>query len=244
MFANMDYPSTTPASAVGVATRRGSSCAALAAASVRGGAVRQQRSRAAGRDVGRAARAVAARASSTRRCRPCARRRRRGVPYWPSSAHGGAFPHQAERRHHLVLRRGRVPARRSTMRGAAACASPPSAWRSPTSPSPAPSSACRAALATRVHHPRVEGALAARPRRGLGFRRRARPLPAASCSASTRCGCATPTTTAICALGRVVTAEVMRAAFSEWRRPGSSCNGALLLVLARPVGRRGLGRAR
>ena len=115
--------------------------------------------------------------------RRCARERCPDVPYWPSSAHGGAFPHQRERGHDLVLRRRRLPAaarRRAPRRGALRR---PSVWRSPTSPSE------RAAWrpAVRVHHAGVEGAHAARPRRRLGLRRRARLTTSARSSASTRC---------------------------------------------------------
>ena len=99
MFANMDYPETTRRSSRRVGPR--STPAARAAA----GAARASRSCAA-----------TARASSRRRCgarRASAGRRalfhRRSspqlvdarcpdVPYWPSSAHGGAFPHAGERR--------------------------------------------------------------------------------------------------------------------------------------------------
>ena len=46
------------------------------------------------------------------------------------------------------------------------------------------------------------------------------------------------------ALSRVVTGEVMATAFAEWRRTGSGCSGALVVVSARPMARGRLGRDR
>ena len=105
------------------------------------------------------------------------------------------LPAPGQRRHHLVLRRGRVRARRSTMRGAAACASPPSAWPSPTSPSRPPWSACRAAwprACTIRSGRRARRATWAR----AGTSTTCATTTCASCSASTLRGCAMPTTTA------------------------------------------------
>ena len=45
-------------------------------------------------------------------------------------------------------------------------------------------------------------------------------------------------------LGRATNAQLMGAVLTEWRRPGSTCSGGLVLLVRRPGGRRGLGPRR
>ena len=151
-------------------------------------------------------------------------------------------PAPGRRRHHLVLRRRRLPAAARRRAPRRACASPPSAWRSPTCPSAHARSACPAATD------------ACTTRRGRRARR------ATSAPAGTSTTCATTTSSALfgvdpaalryadheryLALGRVATGEVMAAAFGEWRRARSTLPRRAGLVPARPVAGRGLGRGR
>ena len=95
MFANMDYPEDDAAFVASVVDEATQLLARLQARPEPRRAVRQLRGRAAGGDVGRAARAlepapVPRGARRRSRARVCP-----DVPYWPSSAHGGAFPHGA-----------------------------------------------------------------------------------------------------------------------------------------------------
>ena len=124
---------------------------------------------------------------SARSCTPAS-------AYFPSTPWGGALPFHVGDGHRALLRRGRVspPARRRE--DARACGSRPSASASPTCPTrdDATVMAAHAAAAPSA----LEGARAARHRRGLGLRGRARPLPAASSSASIRSSCAARTSSA------------------------------------------------
>jgi beta-mannosidase len=152
-----------------------------------------------------------------------------GVPYWPSSAHGGAFPHQAgagTTSYYGVgaYERGLDDARRSGLRFATEClafANVPDTFALQRMPG---------GLATRVHHP----AWKARSPRDLGagwdfddtrdhYVRELFGVDPARLRHADH--------DRYLALGRAATAETMHAAFSEWRRPGSRCDGALLLAL-------------
>ncbi|MGZ5271399.1 MAG: glycoside hydrolase family 2 protein [Ramlibacter sp.] len=152
-----------------------------------------------------------------------------GVPYWPSSAHGGAFPHQASAgttSYYGVgaYERGLDDARRSGLRFATEClafANVPGASALQRMPG---------GLSTRVHHPQWK----ARSPRDLGagwdfddtrdhYVRELFGVDPARLRHADH--------DRYLALGRAASAEVMAAAFSEWRRPGSPCNGALLLFL-------------
>ena len=82
---------------------------------------------------GRRARALEHRVCSTRRSLAASRETAPDVPYWPSSAHGGAFPHQANAGPPRTTASAPTCAR-STTRAAPRCASPRSASRSPTCP--------------------------------------------------------------------------------------------------------------
>ena len=78
--------------------------------------------------------------------------------------------------------------------------------------------------------PALEGARAARRRRGLGLRGRARPLPAAPVRRGpARAASEDPALDRTCR--RAVSAEVMAAIFGEWRRHGLMRSGALVWFL-------------
>lgn len=152
-----------------------------------------------------------------------------GVPYWPSSAHGGAFPHQASAgttSYYGVgaYERGLDDARRSGLRFASECLAFANV------PEPSALQRMPGGLAARVHHPRWK----ARSPRDLGagwdfddtrdhYVRELFGVDPARLRHADH--------DRYLALGRSATAEAMRAAFSEWRRPGSPCAGALLLQL-------------
>ena len=151
------------------------------------------------------------------------------LAYWPSSAHGGAFPHAADAgttSYYGVgaYERPLEDARRSGLRFATECLA--------FANIPAPSALERVpgGLATRVHHAQWK----ARSPRDLGagwdfddvrdhYVRELFAVDPARLRHQDH--------DRYLALGRLATAEVMRAAFSEWRRPASGCGGALLLFL-------------
>ncbi|WP_427913285.1 glycoside hydrolase family 2 protein [Ramlibacter sp. MMS24-I3-19] len=152
-----------------------------------------------------------------------------GVPYWPSSAHGGAFPHQASTgttSYYGVgaYERGLDDARRSGLRFASECLAFANV------PEPSALERMPGGLATRVHHPQWK----ARSPRDLGagwdfddtrdhYVRELFGVDPARLRHADH--------DRYLALGRMAIAETMRSAFSEWRRAGSACNGALLLQL-------------
>jgi beta-mannosidase len=153
-----------------------------------------------------------------------------GTPYWPSSAHGGAFPHQADVGTTSYYGVGAYlrpldDARRCGLRFATECLA--------FANIPQPSTLERlpgGGGAVRAHHP----AWKARSPRDLGagwdfddvrdhyvktlFGVDPQQLRATDHER-------------YLLLGRLATAEAMTAAFSEWRRPASSCRGALVLFL-------------
>jgi beta-mannosidase len=151
------------------------------------------------------------------------------IPYWPSSAHGGAFPHQADAGTTSYYGVGAYErplddARRSGLSFATEClafAAIPSAEALERVPG---------GLATRVHHPQWK----ARSPRDLGagwdfddvrdhyVQKLCGVDPARLRHADHD---------RYLALGRFAVAHAMEASFAEWRRPGSSCGGALLLFL-------------
>jgi beta-mannosidase len=152
-----------------------------------------------------------------------------GVPYWPSSAHGGSFPHQPDwgtTSYYGVgaYLRPAEDARRSQVRFATECLGFANV--------PEDSSIARmpGGLSLRVHHPQWK----ARSPRDLGagwdfddvrdfyleslFRVDARQLRYADHDRYLE-------------LSRVVPGEMMAAAFAEWRSGKSACNGALVWFL-------------
>jgi beta-mannosidase len=152
-----------------------------------------------------------------------------GVPYWPSSAHGGSFPHQADVGTTSYYGVGAYlrpldDARRSGLRFATECLA--------FSNVPADSAIARmpGGLATRVHQPQWK----ARAPRDLGagwdfedVRDHYLQLLFGVNPQKLRYS----NHDRYLALSRVVTGEVMAAAFSEWRRPASRCGGAMILFL-------------
>jgi beta-mannosidase len=151
------------------------------------------------------------------------------TPYWPSSAHGGAFPHQAcagTTSYYGVgaYERPLEDARRSRLRFATECLA------FANIPDAATLERLPGGLATRVHHPQWK----TRSPRDLGagwdfddvrdhYVQRLFGIDPARLRHSDH--------DRYLAMGRLATAEAMRLAFSEWRRPGSGCGGALLLFL-------------
>ena len=149
--------------------------------------------------------------------------------YWPSSAHGGAFPHQANvgtTSYYGVgaYLRGFDDARRSGVKFATECLAfanvPPDATleRMP------------GGLATRVHHP---GWKARTPRDlGAGWDfDDVRDHYLASVFGVDPLKLRYSDHRRYLTLGRMATGEAMAAAFSEWRRPGATCNGAMVLFM-------------
>lgn len=152
-----------------------------------------------------------------------------GVPYWPSSAHGGAFPHQGSEGTSSyygvgAYRRPQGDARRAGVRFATECLGfanvpePSTILRMPQGPS------------LRVHHPQWK----ARTPRDLGagwdfedvrdhYLHELFGVDAMRSRHTDH--------ERYLALSRVVTGELMADAFAEWRRPGSSCRGALVWFL-------------
>lgn len=151
------------------------------------------------------------------------------IPYWPSSAHGGAFPHQADAgttSYYGVgaYLRPQDDARRSGLRFATEClafANIPSGEALQRMPG---------GLATRAHHPQWK----ARSPRDLGagwdfddvrdhYLQSLFGIDAARLRYSNH--------DRYLALARLATAETMGSAYREWRRPASTCGGALVLFL-------------
>lgn len=152
-----------------------------------------------------------------------------GLPYWPSSAHGGAFPHQPSAGTTSYYGVGAylrplADARRAAPRFATEClafANVPEAAALARMPG---------GSGVRVHHP----AWKARVPRDLGAGwdfDDVRDHYLASLYGVDVLKCRYADHERYLALSRVVTGEVMRASFDEWRRPGSACSGALVLLL-------------
>jgi beta-mannosidase len=151
------------------------------------------------------------------------------VPYWPSSAHGGAFPHQANAgtaSYYGVgaYLRDTSDARASELRFATECLAFANV------PEDATLARMPGGLALRVHHP----AWKARAPRDLGagwdfedvrdhyLRQLFSVDPAALRYADHN---------RYLLLSRLASGLAMAQAFSHWRRPGASCGGALVLSL-------------
>ncbi len=152
-----------------------------------------------------------------------------GLPYWPSSAHGGAFPHQSDVGTSSYYGVGAYlrpldDARRADVKFTTECLG--------FSNVPEDSTIARmpGGHGLRVHHP----AWTARAPRDLGagwdFEDvRDHYLSALFGVDPLRCRYADHER--YLALSRAVTGEAMARAFAEWRRPGSRCGGALVWFL-------------
>ncbi len=151
------------------------------------------------------------------------------VPYWPSSAHGGAFPHQNDcgtTSYYGVgaYLRPLEDARLSGVRFATECLALANV------PSDAALARMPGGAAVRTH----QAAWRERAPRDLGagwdfddvrdhYLRQLFGVEPAAVRARDH--------ERYLALSRAVSAELMRATFSEWRRPGSHCRGGLVLFL-------------
>jgi beta-mannosidase len=151
------------------------------------------------------------------------------VPYWPSSAHGGALPHQSSEGTSSyygvgAYLRPQDDARRAGVRFATEClgfANVPelsTILRMPNGSS------------LRVHHPQWKARAPHDVGAGWDFEDvRDHYLSVLFGVDAMRCRYADHER--YLALSRVVTGELMAAAFAEWRRPGSPCGGALVWYL-------------
>jgi beta-mannosidase len=151
------------------------------------------------------------------------------IPYWPSSAHGGSFPHQADAgttSYYGVgaYLRGLDDARRSQLKFATECLA--------FANIPADTALKRmpGGFAIRVHQP----AWKMRSPRDLGagwdfddvrdhYMKEVFGVEPAKLRYADH--------ERYLALGRMVTGEAMAAAFAEWRRPASLCRGAMILFM-------------
>lgn len=151
------------------------------------------------------------------------------VPYWPSSAHGGAFPHQADvgtTSYYGVgaYLRDLGDARRANVRFATECLAFSNA------PESATLAAVPGGLGLRMHHP----AWKARAPRDLGAGwdfEDVRDHYVAQLFGLDPARLRYSDHERYLTLGRVAVGEVMAATFAEWRRAASTCGGALIWFL-------------
>ena len=152
-----------------------------------------------------------------------------GVPYWPSSAHGGAFPHQANAGTASYYGVGAYlrpldDARRSELSFATEClafANVPDERTVARMPG---------GLGLRVHHPGWKERTPRDLNAGWDFED-VRDHYLASLFQVDPVQLRSVDHERYLALSRIVTGEVMASAFTEWRRPGSRCGGALVWFL-------------
>lgn len=151
------------------------------------------------------------------------------IPYWPSSAHGGAFPHEGSNGTTSYYGVGAYlrpldDARRAEIRFASECLAFANV------PEPTGLRAMPGGTSVRVHHPGWK----ARSPRDLGagwdfddvrdhYLRELFDIEPLSLRYSNH--------DRYLRLSRVVSGEVMAATFGEWRRKRSTCNGALIWFL-------------
>ena len=152
-----------------------------------------------------------------------------GVPYWPSSAHGGAFPHDVSAGSSSYYGVGAYlrpvqDARRSELRFASEClafANVPEDETLEKLPN---------GLAVRAHHPEWK----ARTPRDLGAGwdfDDVRDFYLRELLGSDPLQLRYADHDRYLQLGRIASAEVMASCFAEWRRRRSTCNGALIWFL-------------
>jgi beta-mannosidase len=228
MFANMDYPAEDPAFAASVALEvrqqlerlRARACLAVLCGNSE---VEQQAA------MGGAPRELWSSPLFDETLPQLCREFAPGVPYWPSSAHGGAFPHQASSGTTSYYGVGAYlrpleDARRAQLRFATECLAFANV--------PASSTIAR-----------MPGGPATRVQQAAWKERSPRDLVAGWDFDDVRdhylrelfhtdpVELRRTDHDRYLALGRLATGEAMSAAFAEWRRPGSTCRGALVLCL-------------
>jgi beta-mannosidase len=152
-----------------------------------------------------------------------------GVPYWPSSAHGGAFPHQGNAgttSYYGVGAYLRAPedARRCELSFATECLAFANV------PDERTLSRMPGGLALRVHHPAWKERTPRDLNAGWDFED-VRDHYLALLFRVDPVACRSLDHERYLALSRIVTGEMMAGAFAEWRRPGSGCGGALVWFL-------------
>ncbi len=152
-----------------------------------------------------------------------------GVPYWPSSTHGGAFPHQANAGTASYYGVGAYlrpldDARRAELSFATEClafANVPDERTVARMPG---------GLGLRTHHPAWKERTPRDLNAGWDFED-VRDHYLAALWGVDPVKLRAVDHDRYLALSRVVTGEVMAAAYAEWRRPGSRCGGALVWFL-------------
>ncbi len=148
------------------------------------------------------------------------------VPFWPSSAHGGAFPHDATEGTTSYYGVGAYlrpleDARRASVRFATECLA------FANIPEPATIDKMPGASALRVHHPTWKGRTPRDQSAGWDFED-VRDFYFKSLLETSPLATRYSDHDRYLALSRVVSAEVMANVMGEWRRAGSTCNGALI----------------
>lgn len=151
------------------------------------------------------------------------------VPYWPSSAHGGAFPHQGDvgtSSYYGVgaYLRADDDARRAGLKFATEClafANVPEAATIERMPG---------GHGLRVHHPGWKARAPRDSSAGWDFDD-VRDHYLAELFGIDAVRCRSTDHERYLALSRVVSGELMARSFAEWRRPGSNCGGALVWFL-------------
>jgi beta-mannosidase len=152
-----------------------------------------------------------------------------GVPYWPSSAHGGAFPHQGNvgtTSYYGVGAYLRAPedARRSELKFATECLAFANV------PDERTLSRMPGGLSLRVHHAGWKERTPRDLNAGWDFED-VRDHYLAQLFRIDAVACRSTDHDRYLALSRVVSGEMMAGAFAEWRRAASGCGGALVWFL-------------